>query len=422
MSEQLTRITWPVRNRGWVVALAGLGINLSLGVLYTWSVFSKSIPSDWGWTETHRSLPYSVAVLLFSLMMVPGGRLQDRFGPRVAATVGGVLLGTGFILASLTTSPLGWILGFGVLVGSGIGFAYSAPVPTAVKWFPPEKTGMVSGIVVSGFGLAALYAAPLTEFLIVQVGISLTVLILGVSFLVLVVLLAQVLTVPPPDLKPAKPAMDTSGGGVAKPQSGGDDLSPAEVLCSLPFYMMWFMYACGAGAGLMIISKLAAIGDKQAGLKLGFLLVAALALGNGLGRIVSGTISDYLGRRLTLLGCFLFQAILILMLAAVREGSPLGNAFVLSVLSALIGANFGANLALFPAATKDFFGLKHFGTNYGMLFTAYGVGGFMLSLAAGRFFDLYQSFAPAYFLATTLLIMAAIATWLLPSPARAARR
>lgn len=404
------------RNRGWIVTLAGLGINLSLGVLYTWSVFSKAIPADWGWTETHRSLPYSVAVLMFALMMVPGGRLQDRYGPRVAATVGGVLLGLGFIVASLTTSPIGWMIGFGLLVGSGIGFAYSAPVPTAVKWFPPAKTGMISGIVVSGFGLSALYAAPLAELLIAQVGITSTVMILGAGFLVIVVLLAQLLVVPPAEFRPVSSSVNNASAGGMPAPVVSRDYSPAEVLRSPSFYMMWFMYACGAGAGLMIISKLAAIGKEQAGLTLGFLLVAALALGNGVGRIVTGTLSDYFGRRQTLLGCFIFQAMLILTLAAVREGSPLGNAFVLCLLSALIGANFGANLALFPAATKDFFGIKHFGVNYGMLFTAYGVGGFLLSLAAGRLFDIYQSFAPAYFLATALLIMAAVCTWFLSAP------
>ncbi|MCS7238460.1 MAG: OFA family MFS transporter [Thermoguttaceae bacterium] len=405
-----------LKNRGWIVAIAGLGINLALGVLYTWSVFSKAIPKEWGWSETDRSLPYAVAVLLFSLMMVPGGRLQDRLGPRVAATVGGLLVGLGFILASLTTLPLGWTIGFGVLVGSGIGFAYSAPIPAAVRWFPARQTGMISGIVVSGFGLAALYAAPLAQFCISQLGISSTVLLFGIAYLALIVVLAQLLILPPAEYVAALAAeKTTSASGLP---SVAVDFSPGQVLRTPAFYMMWFMYACGAGAGLMIISKLATIGAKQAGIELGFLLVASLAIGNGIGRVVTGTISDFLGRRATLLGCFIFQAILILLLASVQQGSPLAHTAVLSVLSALIGANFGANLALFPAAAKDYFGMKHFGVNYGMLFTAYGAGGFLLSLAAGRVFDLYQSFAPAYFLTIALLVLGAVFTWLLPAPKR----
>jgi OFA family oxalate/formate antiporter-like MFS transporter len=416
MEEQAT-IVAQGKLRGWIVTLAGLCINLALGVLYVWSVISKSIPSDWGWTETHRSWPYSLAVLLFSLMMVPGGRLQDRFGPRVAATVGGILVGLGLILCSLTTAPVGWMLGFGILVGSGIGFAYSAPTPTAVKWFPPQQTGMIAGIVVSGFGLAALWAAPLTQWLISGAGIQTTVLIFGIGFLVALVALAQLLIVPPPEYRQALSAqLSATNNSASTQRTSGPELTPGQVLRSLSFYMMWFMYACGAGAGLMIISKLAAIGEKQAGLKLGFLLVAALALGNGLGRIITGTLSDFLGRRQTLLGCFILQAILIGLLATITEDSPLATTGALAVISALIGANFGANLALFPAAAKDYFGLKYFGSNYGMLFTAYGVGGFLLSLAAGQLFDLYGSFTPAYITATVLLVAAAVCTLLLPRP------
>lgn len=418
MNSELSS-TVRLRTRGWIVTLAGLGINLALGVLYTWSVFSKAVPEEWGWTETHRSLPYAVAVLLFSLMMVPGGRLQDRLGPRAAATVGGILVGLGFILASLTTSPVGWMIGFGVLVGSGIGFAYAAPIPAAVRWFPASQTGMISGIVVSGFGLAALYAAPLAQFCIGQLGISSTVLAFGIAYLVLIVVLAQLLILPPEEYR-AMLAGQASASTSPSVASSVVDYTPGQVLRTPAFYMMWFMYACGAGAGLMIISKLAAIGAQQAGLQLGFLLVASLAIGNGVGRIITGTLSDFLGRRMTLLGCFIFQALLILVLALTRQGSPLANTIVMCILSALIGANFGANLALFPAAAKDYFGMKHFGINYGMLFTAYGAGGFMLSLAAGRAFDVYQSFTPAYVLAIALLVAAAICTWLLPPVKREA--
>jgi OFA family oxalate/formate antiporter-like MFS transporter len=405
-----------LRALGWIVTLAGLGINLALGVLYTWSVISKAIPPEWGWSETARSLPYSIAVLLFSLMMVPGGRIQDRFGPRTAATLGGILVGLGFILSSFTTSPVGWMVGFGILVGSGIGFAYSAPIPAAVKWFPPQQTGMISGIVVSGFGLASLYAAPLTQALIGALGISGTVLVLGIAFLAIIVGLAQLLILPPPEYRALIASTGSSQASGSTSASLSPEFSPGEVLRSPSFYMMWFMYACGAGAGLMIISKLASIGEVQAGLKLGFVLVAALALGNGLGRVITGILSDYIGRQRTLLGCFIFQAVLIGLLSTITKDSPLAHPVVLCLISALIGANFGANLALFPAAAKDYYGLKHFGANYGMLFTAYGVGGFSLALAAGRLYDVYQSYTPSYFLAGALLIAAAVCTVLLPKP------
>ena len=158
---------------------------------------------------------------------------------------------------------------------------------------------------------------------------------------------------------------------------------PSEMLKTWQFYVLWFMYACGAGAGLMIISKLAKIASVQAGIELGFVLVVALAVGNGIGRIITGIVSDKIGRKATLLICFVLQTILILLLSQTTKGSPLANATVLAVVSALIGANFGANLALFPAFTTDYYGLKNFGVNYGLVF--YGLGFWWLhARAVGR--------------------------------------
>ena len=160
-----------MKNHGVRVTLAAVGINLALGILYTWSVFSKLIPEDWGWSEADKSLPYAVACLVFSLMMVPAGRLQDRIGPRLVATFGGLLVGLGMVLASYTTTFLGYMIGFGVLAGAGIGFGYASATPPAVKWFPAARTGMIAGIVVSGFGLSPVYAAPLAKWMIATYGL-----------------------------------------------------------------------------------------------------------------------------------------------------------------------------------------------------------------------------------------------------------
>ncbi|MGZ4985745.1 MAG: MFS transporter, partial [Chthoniobacterales bacterium] len=195
------------------------------------------------------------------------------------------------------------------------------------------------------------------------------------------------------------------------------DFTPGEVLKTPQFYLLWFMYACGAGAGLMIISKLAKIVDVQAGVSLGFVLVACLAVGNGAGRIAAGTASDKIGRRWTLFVCFVIQAVLILLLSRANASNALGSTAVLIVLSTLIGANYGANLALFPSITKDYYGLHHFGVNYGLVFTAWGLGGFTLSLLAGKVFDQTHSFAFAYYCSAALLVAAAISTFFVKPPA-----
>jgi OFA family oxalate/formate antiporter-like MFS transporter len=387
-----------------------MGINLALGVLFAWSVVSKAIPADWGWSEAGRALPYSVACLVFALTMVPAGRLQDRIGPRVVATFGGVLLGAGMILASLTSSLSAYIVGFGALAGAGIGACHASATPAAVKWFPASRTGLITGLVVSGFGLASVYIAPLANALIQARGVPVTMLVFGIASLVIVVALAQWLRVPPPGFVPAASA--------ATADARRTDFTPGEVLRTWQFYVLWFLLVCGAGAGLMIISKLAKMVEVQAGLTLGFMLVAILALGNGGGRIAAGFLSDRFGRKPTLLVAYLSQAVAILLLAAARPDNMLGTGAAMAALSLLIGANYGGNLSQLPSITRDYYGLRHFGVNYGLVFTAWGLGGFTLSLVAGAVFDRTQSFTFAYYGSAVMLVVAAAATLLLKPPAR----
>ncbi len=158
-----------VKNKGWSVAMAGIGINLALGILYTWSIFKGSIEASikaggegaFAWELSKLNDPYAICCLVFAFAMILAGKCQDKFGPKSTAMIGGILVGIGFIWISQTTSYLAWVLGFGVLAGSGIGFGYSAATPPALKWFPAAKTGLIAGLVVSGFGLASVYIAPL---------------------------------------------------------------------------------------------------------------------------------------------------------------------------------------------------------------------------------------------------------------------
>jgi len=414
MSQSSRDIAQASANHGWRVTFAALGINLALAIMYSWSVVSKGVPDAWGWSQAAKSLPFSISCLVISLVMVPAGRMQDTLGPRLVATIGGILVGLGMILASFTTTPLGYVLGFGVLTGAGIASAYAAATPPAVKWFPAAKTGMIVGIVVSGFGLAPVYAAPLTEWLIGRYGLAQAVMVLGVAFLLVVASLAQILKPPPPGyVPPGTPPQPASGSTQLK-----EDYPPWDMLRTWQFYVLWFMYACGAGAGLMIISKLAGIASDQAGLELGFVLVAVLAVGNGAGRIVAGVASDKIGRKATMQLCFAMQAVLILLLSQTTEGSLLASTAVLAVVSALIGANYGANLALFPSLTKDYYGLKNFGVNYGLVFTAWGFGGFMLALLAGKVHDETGSFNFAYYCSAALLVVAAVVTLVVKPPHR----
>ena len=154
-----------VKNGGWKIDFAGLGINLALGILYTWSIFQAAIKKSieqggegaFTWELSSISDPYAVCCLVFAFSMILAGKVQDKFGPRITALIGGALVGAGLLLTSQSNSYVIWVLGFGVLAGAGIGFGYSAATPPALKWFPGGKTGMIAGLVVAGFGLAPVY-------------------------------------------------------------------------------------------------------------------------------------------------------------------------------------------------------------------------------------------------------------------------
>ena len=399
-------------NRGWIVTFAGTGINLALGVLYAWSVISKQITKEWGWNETQAALPYSIAIAVFAFMMVPAGRIQDKVGPRLVATMGGILCGIGFIVASLSQSLTGVIIGFGILAGAGIGCGYASATPPAVKWFPPARTGLIAGLVVAGFGLASVYIAPLANHLLGAFGIQSTFLILGIAFLLAVVLLSQLLKNPAAGYKPAgnPTPMKSDTKAKAPAASVPVDYEWSEMLRTPQFYLLWIMFVFGAGAGLMIIGKLAKIVDLQAGIKAGFIFVAMLAVGNAAGRIIAGVLSDKIGRTWTMFTVFVFQAVLMFLL---RGLDTYGTLFLASIL---IGFNYGANLSIFPSATKDYFGLKNFGVNYGFVFTAWGVGGILGPVLSGWIFDTSKNFNNAYLIAAVCLLFAACLTFATRAP------
>jgi len=396
--------------RGWIVTFAGLGINLALGVLYSWSIIGKALTAEWGWSAGQTSLPYATAVGVFAVAMVFAGRAQDRFGPRIVATLGGVLTGAGLIVASFASADnaLPLVLGFGLLAGTGIGLGYAAATPAAVKWFSAQRKGMITGLVVSGFGLASVYIAPLTTWLLHTYGIATTLRMLGAVFLVAVVALAQLLVNPPAGYVPAAP-LAAAATATAKPVRR--DFDWHEMVRTKQFALLWIMYAFSAFAGLMIIGHMAKIAVAQLpGVDLGFGLVAVLAIGNAAGRITAGTVSDRLGETRTMFIVFVVQAIMMATISFAR--TPLS----LIPVAAGIGFCYGANLSLFPSTTAGFFGTKNLGVNYGLVFTAWGFGGVFGSMTAGTIVDSTGSYAVAYGVAAVLCLLAAGTTFITKAP------
>ena len=370
-----------IKNKGWNVVTAGLAINLALGVLYAWSIFKGAIkasiekggPDAFQWDVASINDPYAVCCLAFAFSMILAGKCQDKIGPARTALIGGILVGAGFMLMAFSSSYAAWVTGFGILAGSGFGFGYSAATPPALKWFSPSKTGLIAGIVVAGFGIAPVYIAPLSSYLIGAYGIPKAMLFLGIGFTVVVCGLSFLLINPPQGYVPAEP---TDPGPVAKMNASKPAVNAtvSEMLRNYKFYVLWMTYFIGAGAGLMVIGSVAGLAKKSMG-PMAFVAVAIMALGNAGGRVVAGILSDKIGRRATLFIMLALQALMMFIAMAVINT---GSAVLLVLLATFIGFNYGSNLCLFPSFAKDYWGTKNYGLNYGTLFTAWGVGGFVM--------------------------------------------
>jgi MFS transporter, OFA family, oxalate/formate antiporter len=356
--------------RKWIVTFAGLGINLALGLLYTWSMFKDAISTEFGWKGEQLNDPYAICCLVFAFTMILAGRCQDKFGPRLTASFGGLLVCAGLLLISRSNNYAVWVFGFGGLVGVGIGFGYASATPAALKWFPAAQTGLIAGLVVAGFGLAPVYLSPLSNYLLRAYGLREAMAIYGVAFAVIVCGLAQWLLNPP--AKQVAAASDAPSG--IKP---ANEAGPGEMLREPTFYLLWIIYLIGSGTGLMVISSISGMAKKSMGAA-AFVAVAVMAVGNAGGRISAGLLSDRIGRRQTLTLVLALQAALMFAAIPVTASKTL-IPLVIVLVATLIGFNYGANLSLFPSYVKDLWGLRSFGMNYGILFTSWGVGGLVLS-------------------------------------------
>lgn len=369
-----------VKNRGWQVVMAGTGINLALGVLYAWSIFKGAIKASieqggegaFAWDLASINDPYALCCLTFAFAMILAGKAQDKLGPARTALFGGLLVGAGFLLMSISNSYGAWVVGFGILAGAGFGFGYAASTPPALKWFPSSRTGLVAGIVVAGFGLAPVYIAPLSSWLLGVFGIQKSMLCLAAGFAVVVCSLSFLLKNPPKGYVPEEPAH----AAVDKPKAAKSvvNATVSDIIRTPRFYLLWMAFFIGSGAGLMVIGSVAGLAKKSLG-PMAFVAVAIMALGNAGGRVIAGILSDRIGRKATLMIMMAFQSIL--MFAAIPVVGS-GSALMLVLLATFIGFNYGSNLCLFPSFAKDFWGLKNYGMNYGILFTAWGVGGLVM--------------------------------------------
>jgi MFS family permease len=401
-----------IMNR-WLVVIGAILIQLALGAIYAWSVFTPKLTETGGvyqFTAGQAAWIFSAGLFFFALVMIWAGRKLSTIGPQKLAIYGGLVLGLGYVLAGFFgNSFISQLFFIGVIGGSGIGLAYVVPIAVGVKWFP-DKKGMLTGLAVAGFGFGATiwvkwagsWGGGLLQnlHLFGMDGVRSVFLLYGVIFAAMVILGSLVMKDPPEGWLPKgyvpPKASDTKATGLV-------NFDSKEMLRTPQFYMLFTTFVFSALAGLMVIYCIKLFGiDALTFSKLGSLdpgnpdftstrdwasniagtAMAVYAILNGLGRIIWGTVSDILGRKLSIFIMSLLQGIIMLFLYYLGS-SPIG----LIIAASIIGFNFGGNFALFPAATADFFGNKTVGRNYGLVFFAYGIAGILGPQIAGIFKD-----------------------------------
>ena len=369
----------------WTFVIAGFIINLCLGTIYAWSVFRPTlceVPCNL--TPAESVIPFSVFLLLFGITFAFSGRLIGKVGPRRPALIGAVLVGVGYILCytiALAPQFTLWIttISFGVIAGTGCGFAYNPPIAVVGRWFP-DKRGLATGLTVMGFGLSGLITAPAVTAMISIFGLPNTFLLLGVVFLVLLSVLSLPLKFPIAEWVP--PTREESAALQSRMASRRDYLT-SEMVRTRTFYLAWFIFLVGTGAGLMVIGYARQIATDVTGLRgglewLAVLAVSVLSVSNAIGRPAFGSLCDRIGPKRTLL---IMQAIQLLSLVVLFPSAQSVAILYLAII--LFAATFGAYLAVMPTLASYFFGAKNLGPNYGLYLSAYGVGGVVLPDADG---------------------------------------
>lgn len=392
-----------LKNKGIKILLAATGINFVAGLLYIWSVISKSLVSELNWTSKEASLPYTIATVSFVISMIFLGKILDTKGPKISATIGSILLGLGLILSGLTVNPIIMVLTFGVLAGAGMGVLNVSTVSPTVRWFSPRKKGLITGVVVAGVGLSSVFYSPLSNYMIEKLGISKTFVYIGILALIVSGILSQVLENPPSGYTIKEPSNYISKS------SDNVDLTWRDMLKSLDFLKLWAMLAFSSSAGLMIIGHISNIAFIQINWEGGFLLVILLAIFNTLGRLLGGSISDKIGRINLMRTIFIIQGVNMFLFARYS------NIPLLAIGVGLAGLCYGAAFSVFPAAISDLFGTKNFGMNYGLMFTGWGLGGIIGPMTGAYIFDSTNNYNTAYLSAFVLLAISLSLTFTIKS-------
>lgn len=361
----------------WFVLVISCFINLCIGSIYAWSVFAG--PMEEHLREAYGieiatgglAIVFTVANMVGPITMIPGGRINDLLGPKWVVFTGGILYGGGMIASSFASSVGMLIISYGLGCGLGLGMVYGCNINNTVKYFP-DKRGLIGGLATASYGISSVLVPPIANMINSSVGIVWSFRAFGIVFMAVICLGAFFLKKCPDDYVPS--SMPSKTGDLNASSAAQANFSWQEMLKTPSFYLMITMLTCGAISGLMCISQASAMSIELTGAttSAAAIIVSVLALFNAGGRIASGTISDRIGRTVTLLGAFALSAAgMILLFTA-------GNfiaAFCVGIC--FIGISFGTFMGVYPAFTADRFGTANNSVNYGIMFIGFSAAGYI---------------------------------------------
>ncbi|HDP26181.1 MAG TPA: MFS transporter [Deltaproteobacteria bacterium] len=395
----------------WIPLVGGvLGSTTCGALLYAWSVFIQPLNAEFGWNRADIALAFAIACLIFGLMTYPAGWLSDRFSPRIVVLIGSIILGCGFVLSGFIQTKLQLYITYGVIAGFGGGLVYLPPIATAPKWWP-ERRALATGFAVVGLGLGSFIMAPLATYIINAFGWRYVFIYVGIAMGVMAFIAALCLKVPPKGWKPKgwEPPVSVDAS-----QRISRDFTYHETIRTSQFWLLYLAYFCGAFAGLMVIGHIAGHGIDRGLTSMAAAGAASLlAMANAATRIISGWIADRIGIRISFVAFFVLQVVAMLLLY------PSGHLYwALWIVAALIGWNYGAMFTLFPATCLQYFGPSAQATNYGLLFTSWGLAGFLGPFVGGWLKDATGTYSAPFLVGALVVCVSVVIIFLLKPPAK----
>lgn len=397
--NKITLFGMPAEKGRWLLIPLGLTVLLCLGTVYSWSIFRKPLEELLGIGATQSLLPFTVLLVVFAILMPITGFYIDKIGVRQITAIGGVVMGLGYILSSFASNLPMLVVTYGAIAGAGVGIAYGVPIAVVAKWFPDRK-GLAVGLTVIGFGLSPLVTAPLARSAIAAYGLMPTFAILGVAFTAIILAISTQLKVPPKGWQPAgwQPKI---GANSSLSLANNDHL-----LRSPEFYGLWLCYIIGTFVGLSAIGISSPVAQEIIKLDPGLaaMAVSLFAVFNGLGRPLFGWLTDRIRPQNAAIASYVLILIASIMMINATEGQVLTYLVAFS----LFWLSLGGWLAIAPTATLSLFKPENYAKNYGIVFTAYGVGALLGTLVAGQIRDMFGTYTYAFYATAALAIVGII--------------